>query len=552
MHRLICFIFCAAGLLAAASVTAQDDAPDTTTAPRILAAGDGETLWVVQRLGDGEFQLLHRNGSAEAGEIHKAVKSKGRPVALAAAQGTAYLVYADGTMQSVRFLVDPATQLPAYDVKQMPPLPEAARFVALAAAPRSPFVLMRMDRSVDEAAADEPDAQPAENQPTDESPDAAPDADAHADTDDATPAQPAGPFALYQHQGGDWQPAVNTMPDLDRAAQPRLALVGSANQPHLIVPADNGSVLTVHRYDGQRWHAAVHARKVSPRFTVVNPMNLCVVVDRLSETQFSCTILRNGAALAGGSIAVPPVTPGHAAVTSYRGHPTVVTAAASDERLIISTRDLTDPPDADSASQDLAITTWPKPPVNREMIMFALVVIMCVFAIATWRRDPKTTIVELPDHLLPAEPTRRIIAGVIDLFPAFLVATLILFAIDPSQVTNVWAAAPGDLSTMLPGMIATMLFVLHTGITETLTGTSLGKKLMGLHVVTNNGQPPNIWQVLVRNVLKIVELTVWFLLLFMFLNPARQRIGDLAARTVVVRKADNDAPADENDNQQPD
>jgi len=551
MKRLVA-VMAAVWLVGAALALAQTDPKPTAGAtqpaddqPRLLAAGDGRTLWVIQRLGGGEHRLLHRNADAVDGEIHKANQSKGKPIALAAADGAAFIVYADGTAQSVRYLIDEATQTPQYDIKQLPPLPADATFIDLAATPRSPLVLLRLD---DESAEETASAEDANNATADKDADAAPPDDSDPGETEGAPddaAPPAGPFVIYRYDSGRWRPAADSPPGLARSARPRLAVVGSGREPRLIVPADNGSVLTVHRFDGETWQSTVYARKVSPGFDVIAPMNLCVVVDRVGETQLACTILRQGDALAGGTIAVSPVDDEDRAVTVYNDHPAVAYIDPTGERLSIHYRDLTEAPQVDSQSVDLSITPWPRPAVNREMVMLALLVVMTVFILATWRRDPKTVIVELPESIMPAEITRRLLAGAIDLSPPLLVSMVLFGLADPGAILGTWPGPAGDLAAMLPGSLVVVLFAVHTAVTEALTGTSLGKKLLGLRVVTVKGQPPNIWQILIRNLLKIVELIGWFLLLFMLLNPAHQRMGDLAARTVVVRDADADDSHDE-------
>jgi len=547
MRIIAAFIVCL--LVVGPAAPAQEPAADAGH-PRLLAAGDGHSLWVIEQLGNNEHRLLHRNGAAAQGEIHRANKSKGRPIALAAGAGIGYVVYGDGTAQSVRFWIDEPTQTPRYDIRQLPPLPCGGQFVDIAATSRSPVLLLRLKPSPAERQADPPDADGADAAPestsTSESDDpSAPDVESNGSaTPDAaatdSPEEPEGPFVVYRLTAGRWQPIADSPDGMNRSAAPRLAVVGSDQRIHLVVPAENGSVLTVHRFDGETWHAAVYARKVSNAFEVITPMTLCVVVDQIDETQFGCAILRKGTVLDGGTIAVPPADDGDLAATIYNGHPAIVSISPGGDRLSVHYRDLTEPPSVDAESLDLAITPWPAPAVNRDMVMFALLVVMTVFILATWRRDPKTVIVELPESMRPAEITRRIAAGAIDLLPPMLAVMVLFGLVDPGAVVGAWPAPTGDWSTMIPGFLVIVLFAIHTAVTEAFTGTSLGKRLLGLRVVTVKGQPPNIWQILVRNLLKIVELIGWFLLLFMFLNPAHQRMGDLAARTVVVRDADAD------------
>ncbi|MGD0090452.1 MAG: RDD family protein, partial [Planctomycetota bacterium] len=74
---------------------------------------------------------------------------------------------------------------------------------------------------------------------------------------------------------------------------------------------------------------------------------------------------------------------------------------------------------------------------------------------------------------------------------------------------------------------------------EWLFGTTLGKYTMGLSVVSDSGQRPSLWAVLVRNLVGFYErlpLTFVIAVPMILLGPRRQRVGDLLARTFVVQK----------------
>ncbi|MBE7020130.1 MAG: RDD family protein [Ruminococcaceae bacterium] len=63
---------------------------------------------------------------------------------------------------------------------------------------------------------------------------------------------------------------------------------------------------------------------------------------------------------------------------------------------------------------------------------------------------------------------------------------------------------------------------------------SIGKRIFKLKVVTLQGQKPNVFQFIVRNILALI----WPLEAFMLVILDKPRIGDLIARTKVV--ADNE------------
>jgi uncharacterized RDD family membrane protein YckC len=81
--------------------------------------------------------------------------------------------------------------------------------------------------------------------------------------------------------------------------------------------------------------------------------------------------------------------------------------------------------------------------------------------------------------------------------------------------------------------LALLTYLLHTTIAEAICGQSVGKMLFGIRVVGPDGQPPSMQAVLVRNILRLVDLGVVGLVL-MGLTPLHQRLGDLAAGTVVI------------------
>ncbi|WP_227375280.1 RDD family protein [Haladaptatus halobius] len=74
-------------------------------------------------------------------------------------------------------------------------------------------------------------------------------------------------------------------------------------------------------------------------------------------------------------------------------------------------------------------------------------------------------------------------------------------------------------------------------VLEGLFGQTLGKRLLGIVVVKRSGDPCTMGASLVRNLLRFVDgiLSYAVALVVMLVNDDRQRIGDMAANTVVVR-----------------
>ena len=83
-------------------------------------------------------------------------------------------------------------------------------------------------------------------------------------------------------------------------------------------------------------------------------------------------------------------------------------------------------------------------------------------------------------------------------------------------------------------------YVSYLALTEWLAGATLGKLLLGLRVVSDKGEKPTLWAVLVRNLIGFFErhpvLAAFAALPTIFLTPRSQRLGDLLGRTLVVHK----------------
>jgi uncharacterized RDD family membrane protein YckC len=73
------------------------------------------------------------------------------------------------------------------------------------------------------------------------------------------------------------------------------------------------------------------------------------------------------------------------------------------------------------------------------------------------------------------------------------------------------------------------------GIWELASGTSMGKGICGGRVRSTTGNALKARQVLVRNIVKALILLVPPLAILTLLHPNQQGLGDLMARTVIVR-----------------
>lgn len=128
------------------------------------------------------------------------------------------------------------------------------------------------------------------------------------------------------------------------------------------------------------------------------------------------------------------------------------------------------------------------------------------------------------------------LADLVLLFVSWVIA-LVLYSISGDLLRD-WQT----LSAL--GQLAALATVLLLGwgwdvAWETLGGgRTPGKRLLGLRVVRADGAPVGLGEALVRNLLRAVELPLGYApgVLAVALTARRQRLGDLAAGTLVVRE----------------
>lgn len=146
----------------------------------------------------------------------------------------------------------------------------------------------------------------------------------------------------------------------------------------------------------------------------------------------------------------------------------------------------------------------------------------------------------------PADPAviyaslgRRFAAKAIDTAIIGLpIAVAVLSRLDPLHLLF-----PGSLSQFLLTegkglLLAPLLLFLYHSVTEGLWGQTLGKRLLGIRVIGQDRKPCSPGQSMIRNLFRVVD-GVWFYgvgVVSIAATDRWQRLGDLAGRTVVVRK----------------
>lgn len=152
--------------------------------------------------------------------------------------------------------------------------------------------------------------------------------------------------------------------------------------------------------------------------------------------------------------------------------------------------------------------------------------------------DTRTSI-ETPEHVVLsyhlAGPVRRGLAWLLD--AAVRLAILLLVGIVLGFST---AFSEGGLG-LKSGLLLLLVFLLEwgyfVGSEMLMSGRSLGKKVLGLRVVTMHGLPVGLGDSVLRNLLRGADfLPVGYVLgvLCMLLDSKFRRLGDLVADTLVI------------------
>lgn len=125
---------------------------------------------------------------------------------------------------------------------------------------------------------------------------------------------------------------------------------------------------------------------------------------------------------------------------------------------------------------------------------------------------------------------RRAVAAVAD-------AVVLLLLGWPVAVGTGSATGTGYELSGPPALLLVALWLVYYAGTEARWGATLGKRLTGIRVVAEDGSPVDLGAAVVRNVLRVVDALLFYLVGFLvaLASSRRQRLGDQLARTAVVR-----------------
>jgi len=183
---------------------------------------------------------------------------------------------------------------------------------------------------------------------------------------------------------------------------------------------------------------------------------------------------------------------------------------------------------------------------SQTIIPFAVLALLLIFIF--WKRQGSITReLKLPAQYVVASMWRRLAGFVMDAAPIGMLTfhywypPLILFMDEYQAIESEDIQSPLASAALLKGwLIFSGAFALYCTICEALFSTTPGKLGVQCRVVNESGHHCRFFQILVRNILRVIELypmfQLWPTFILMLFTRNRQRLGDLLARTIVVER----------------
>ena len=122
---------------------------------------------------------------------------------------------------------------------------------------------------------------------------------------------------------------------------------------------------------------------------------------------------------------------------------------------------------------------------------------------------------------------RRVLAALIDLAIVGAGGAAILVA------AGVLGGAGGSLGAPLAGVVVGWALSSYVAC-ESGGGQTLGKKVIRLRIVREDGSPAGMREIAIRTVLRVIDTALVGLIAMMATGERRARLGDLAAATMIV------------------
>lgn len=496
-----------------------------------VAASDGEHMWFFERAGSvdsSRVNILHHGPGHRELDAEQASVIEDMPEAVLAVDGRLYCIFRgkrnpDGGFQkrpvsTVRAEVfDPSSRSWKFEpwprARTVASLPGGGRVAGFVADGREPLVLLV------------------------ENPEWARIADGDASPEPSLP-------RLLRLAVTEWKEIE--LPEAVRQEQ-HLVLIGGA-RPTILARDETSQGVQSIAYTlnpDQSWSASAVA---------IDPDGFVASTQHEGQTYIAT---RTGAA---GRIAVSLVRPPHVypvleldyaasdpGLIAFAHHLALAQAPPENDRLILTRLDV----QTGEVEQPVVYRRRLRPALEDFSLLVLVGALLFSFVVMLVFRpaDPSRMNVALPGGARIAEPRRRVVALLIDLLPSALLSGLIL-GVPLARVLDLshLPMRAHQVDEGVPMLLMFLICVVHSTLSELLWGRTLGKALLDCWVIGIDGKRASVSAVIVRNAMKFVALCVPVLFLFVYINQYRQRLGDLAARTVVVTHGEEagstDRPAD--------
>lgn len=134
----------------------------------------------------------------------------------------------------------------------------------------------------------------------------------------------------------------------------------------------------------------------------------------------------------------------------------------------------------------------------------------------------------------------RFVALALDTVLVFLPMLVVVALLDGGAYKN-HVAGQTNVGVDFSGRALLFLVVFSFGyfiVTEAATGATLGKRMVGIRVVGEDGEAVTFGAAVVRNLVRVVDALFFYFVGFIstILSKRGQRLGDRAAHTIVVRR----------------
>lgn len=537
--------------------------PVHVNAQSLAATGDGHDMWLVLPEADKGLTILHRKANDRPQHFWKVTTLPGllTPGGTAAGQSQLWLIYNTMMVQSMQLVSDPNMPQTRYSQAQfLTSLPDDVAVRTMAGSDSALWALLDVKTSAALNALENPDLS-LSGETADEKAEEAPDVSTDAGNDNpdqikqpasdskqtgaaesaAAPSSFETPVArLVSLKQGPWQ-SIELPKDWPQGQRAWLVFIQSDDAyPALIVePLGQASgTLRVYHHDAGNWAATDYkAPDQADEVSFLSVQHQLVMATKSANAQKMSVTLwvlrpeRKEPIKIGELGFDEPATSNWGIATDGLSAMLFMQSGAK-------------PPQTTSMNL-MGQLTHPSAPIVTEqppqfvqnpgqMLLVGVVAISIFLMFVIWRRDPNLDDVTLPKNRILADFGRRIGAAAIDLLPCVFVGMLAT-GVDLTQLQHDWPGRSASWLAMVPGFIIIALFVLHTGLSEMFTGKTIGKALCGIEVISTTGSPPNVWQVLARNALKIFDLIAFYILpVLALVGKHRQRLGDLVGKTIVV------------------